>query len=146
MDNILNTHVWIGNVPVYVLTRCSSHPQGISEVTLMPWGWLEHLVKTSASCTPNIKLSTKNLRCFYTVVFTAIEFHNIIMAFSFLWKTSLFPILTVKLNSLLSLWVFEFRVRANCKPDILDTAITFVYEVCLHMVHDVCAFMNLSSL
>ena len=32
------------------------------------WGWLEHLVKTSASCTSNIKLSTKNLHCFYTVV------------------------------------------------------------------------------
>ena len=38
-----------------VSTRCSSHPQGI-----------EHLVETSASCTTNIKLSTKNLCCFYT--------------------------------------------------------------------------------
>ena len=26
-------------------------------------GWLEHLVETLASCTPSIKLSTKNLRC-----------------------------------------------------------------------------------
>ena len=33
--------------------------------TSLHWGWLEHLVETSASCTQNIKLSTKNLRCFY---------------------------------------------------------------------------------
>ena len=32
---------------------------------------LEHLVETSASCTPNInKLSTKNLHCFYTATVT----------------------------------------------------------------------------
>ena len=29
---------------------------------------LEHLVEMSASCTPSIKLSTKNLRCFYIYV------------------------------------------------------------------------------
>ena len=35
--------------------------------SLLPWEWLEHLVETSTSCTQNIKLSTKNLRCFYTI-------------------------------------------------------------------------------
>ena len=44
-----------------VSTRCSSHPQGKR---------LEHLVETSASCTPSIKLSTKNLRCLYTATAT----------------------------------------------------------------------------
>ena len=40
---------------------------------------VEHLVETSASCTPNIKLSTKNLRCFYTVLVLVIVLHHIIM-------------------------------------------------------------------
>ena len=39
-----------------VSTRCSSHLQGV--------------VETSASCTLSIKLSTKNLHCFYTATAT----------------------------------------------------------------------------
>ena len=50
--------------------KCSIHtykaPAFSHPLHFMPWGWLEHLVETSANCTPNVKLSTKNLRCFYT--------------------------------------------------------------------------------
>ena len=35
--------------------------------SLLPWGWLQHIVETLASCTLNIKLSIKNLRYFYIV-------------------------------------------------------------------------------
>ena len=49
----------------------------------MPWGWLEHLVEMSASCTPNIKLSTKNLRCFYTATATERDVTTVLLCASF---------------------------------------------------------------
>ena len=44
-----------------VSTRCSSHPQGISLCL-----FVLRMTKMSASCTPSIKLSSKNLCYFYT--------------------------------------------------------------------------------
>ena len=54
-------------------------PAFLHLASFMPWGWLEHLVETSASCTPNIKLSAKNLRCFYTATATEKGCHFIII-------------------------------------------------------------------
>ena len=48
-------------------------PAFLHLASLLPWGWLLHLVETSASCiiyTPNIKFSTKNSCCFYTATAT----------------------------------------------------------------------------
>ena len=43
------------------ISRYSSHPFALHEDD-----YRVSIVETLASCTPNIKLSTKNLRCFYT--------------------------------------------------------------------------------
>ena len=53
--------------------------------SLLPWGWLEHLVKTSAGCTLNIKLSTKNLCCFYTVTIKLIFWYALCI-YHVAWK------------------------------------------------------------
>ena len=50
---------------------------------------IEHLVETSPSCTLNIKLSTKNLRCFYTATatekdVTSKDCHIIIIALEYI--------------------------------------------------------------
>ena len=37
---------------------------------------VEHLVETSASCKPSIKLSTNKLRCFYTATATESDVTN----------------------------------------------------------------------
>ena len=62
--------------------------------SLLPWGWLEHLVEMSASCTPNIKLSTMNLCCFYTTLWDKPECHPYAYAF---W--------TKRGNPLYGMWV-----------------------------------------
>ena len=58
---------------VWVCKHCIhayKSPAFLHLASLLPWGWLEHLVKTSASCILNIKLSTKYLHCYYTATAT----------------------------------------------------------------------------
>ena len=57
-------------------------------VSLLSWGWLEHLVEMLASFTPSIKLSSKNLHCFSACG----ELHSqhwILITSVFCWSTSL---------------------------------------------------------
>ena len=87
----------------------------------MPWGWLEHLVEMSASCTPNIELSTKSLRCFHTatatedvtsnntIIITRIHFH------SRKWNNHCKNTTTSYIT-----WNGHKRTAVNCLPSMPD--------------------------